>query len=324
MNNKTKFDRKGENNITMTGQIIASGTYIPEQVISNDDLAKFVDTSDSWIVERTGISNRHCTSEKENVTSMAIKAARKALDKSGIAADEIDLIIVATSSTEQIYPAAACQVQDALAAGNAVCFDLNAACSGFVFAYNTALSYLMTGMARYALIIGAEQMTRLLDFTDRSTCILFGDGAGAVLIKAKEGKMVLPKMHSNGSKGEALTCQVNGKIGMNGQEVFCFAVRQVPRVIEELLLDADLKKEEIDYYLVHQANVRIIEAIAKKLGVSLEKFPMNLKEYGNTSSASIPILLDECFQNGMIKRGMRLVIAGFGAGLSWGATLIEY
>ena len=223
-----------------------------------------------------------------------------------------------------ILPCAACEVQKEIGAVNAVCFDLNAACSGFLFAYNTAQAYIASGIYRTGIVIGAECLSNLIDWKDRGTCILFGDGAGAVVVKAKEGTQPSIITHSDGEKGKALTCEQNDFIHMDGQEVFKFAVKQVPKCICELLEANGLKKEEIHYFILHQANRRIVEAVAKRLKIEIEKFPMNLQEYGNTSSASIPILLDEMNQKGLLRKGMKIVIAGFGAGLSWGASLIEW
>lgn len=307
----------------MTGKIIASGSFIPPKIMTNDMIAEFVDTSDAWIKERTGISSRHIAEDDISVSHMAIMAAKDAMEQSVITPDKVGLIIVATSSTDEVYPAVSCKVQQAIGAVNAACFDLNAACSGFVFAYNTAISLLNSGCSSYALVIGAEKMSRLMDFSDRSTCILFGDGAGAVLIEAIDGVHKFC-IHSDGAKSEALTCKTNGFIQMDGHEVFCFAVRMVPKVIMELLEREQVAIDEIDYFVIHQANMRIVQAIAKRLNISIEKFPENLSKYGNTSAASIPVLLDECLRKGMIKKGNKIVIAGFGAGLSWGATMIEF
>lgn len=207
---------------------------------------------------------------------------------------------------------------------NAVCFDLNAACTGFMVAYNTAQVYIEAGLYKNILIIGAESLSTIIDPTDRGTCILFGDGAGAAVVQAKEGKMIPPIMHSDGVKGEVLYCETGGFLKMDGQEVFKFAVKRVPECINDLLAANDLTIDDIDYFVLHQANKRIIEAAAKRLRAPIEKFPMNMEEYGNTSSASIPILLDEMKQKGMLKAGQKIVMAGFGAGLSWGASLLEW
>ena len=307
----------------MIGKICGTGAYVPPNVMDNNDLSKLVETSDEWIRERIGIVRRHIA-DGENTVSMAVKSAESALKNANISAEEIDFIIVSTISSNVILPCAACEVQKEIGAVNAVCFDLNAACSGFLFAYNTAQAYIASGIYRTGIVIGAECLSNLIDWKDRGTCILFGDGAGAVVVKAKEGTQPSIITHSDGEKGKALTCEQNDFIHMDGQEVFKFAVKQVPKCICELLEANGLKKEEIHYFILHQANRRIVEAVAKRLKIEIEKFPMNLQEYGNTSSASIPILLDEMNQKGLLRKGMKIVIAGFGAGLSWGASLIEW
>ena len=307
----------------MIGKICGTGAYVPPNVMDNNDLSKLVETSDEWIRERTGIVRRHIA-DGENTVSMVVKSAESALKNANISAEEIDFIIVSTISSNVILPCAACEVQKEIGAVNAVCFDLNAACSGFLFAYNTAQAYIASGIYRTGIVIGAECLSNLIDWKDRGTCILFGDGAGAVVVKAKEGTQPSIITHSDGEKGKALTCEQNDFIHMDGQEVFKFAVKQVPKCICELLEANGLKKEEIHYFILHQANRRIVEAVAKRLKIEIEKFPMNLQEYGNTSSASIPILLDEMNQKGLLRKGMKIVIAGFGAGLSWGASLIEW
>lgn len=317
----------------MKGKIIGTGSYVPKKIVDNNDLAKIVDTNDEWIRERTGVIRRHII-EDETTVSMAASAASRALESSNTSAEEIDLIIVSTISPNVFLPCVACEVQKIIGAVNATCFDLNAACTGFVFGYNTALAYLESGMYKKALVIGSEGLSKLTDWTDRGTCILFGDGAGAVVVEACEGNAYMGITHSDGNKSDALTCKSkyftiegddeNGLMKMDGREVFNFAVRKVPEVIKETLDRNNLAIDEIDYFVLHQANKRIVDSVAKRLGQGIEKFPMNMMEYGNTSSASIPILLDEINQKGMLKQGMKIVIAGFGAGLSWGATVIEW
>lgn len=326
----------------MIGKICGTGSYVPSYVMSNDEISTLVDTSDEWIRERTGIRNRHLAGE-ETTSYMAAQAAMKAIQNSEIAADEIDLILVATSSSETVYPCAACEVQRQIGAVNAVAYDLNAACTGFILALNTAQAYIQAGIAKTALVIGAESMSRMVDWTDRGTCILFGDGAGAVVLKAtEESRVCYMAAHSDGSKGKALegkNHQRNNPLAkeknegsgietsglqMDGQAVFKFAVRKVPELIEELLKEAGMKSEEVDYFILHQANRRIIEAVARRLKLDLEQFPMNLAEYANTSAASIPILLDEMNQQKRLKDGQKLVLAGFGAGLTWAGCLMEW
>lgn len=322
----------------MIGVIKGTGACLPEKVLDNNTLSQWMDTNDQWIQERTGIKTRHVV-EHETTVSMAADAAAHALENAGISAEEIDLILVSTISSNVILPSTACEVQRSIGAVNAVCFDLNAACTGFLFALNTAQAYFHAGLIKKALIIGAESLSNLMDWGDRSTAILFGDGAGAAVLTAEEGEFPSMVMHSDGSKGDVLTCNnrflkdglaLSGihsedlYIRMNGQEVFKFAVRKVPECIEELLVQCRRKPEDVDYFILHQANERIVESIAKRLKVDISRFPMNLMDYGNTSSASIPILLDQVNRRGMLKKGMKLVLAGFGAGLSWGATYLEW
>ncbi len=312
----------------MFGRICGTGSCAPITVRTNDDLAKLVDTSDEWIRERTGIRSRHIVKE-ETTVSMAAEAAKKAMENGNVLPEEIDMILVATFSSNTLLPSTACEVQKEIGASNAVCFDLNAACTGFLFAYNTAQTYIATGLCKTVLVIGAESLSNVVDWTDRGTCILFGDGAGAAVLRAEEGELLPMKAYSNGAGGDVLTCEGIGSakkdyVHMDGRKVFEFAVRKVPEVIKELLEDAGVAKEDISLFVLHQANERIVEAVAKRLGENIEKFPMNIAEYGNTSAASIPLLLDELNRSGKIKKGDYLVLAGFGAGLSWGATLVKW
>ena len=326
----------------MSGIICGTGSYVPPYSMDNNDIAKLVETSDEWIRERTGVVRRHIIQE-ETTVSMAARAGQSALENAGVRPEEVDLILVSTISSNVILPCAACEVQRELGAVNATCFDLNAACTGFLLGYNTVAAYLAAGVYQTALVIGSESLSNLTNWKDRSTCILFGDGAGAAVIRRGEGRHYLPVTHSNGAKGGALTCKSrhdhNGLtrhqevetladpeyfMQMDGQAVFKFAVRSVPQAVEEVLEANQVKKEEISCYILHQANRRIVEAVAKRLGEPLEKFPMNLQEYGNTSSASIPILLDEQNRSGKLKKGDRIVLAGFGAGLSWGASILDW
>lgn len=310
----------------MIGKIIGTGSYIPDTVWDNHKIAELVETSDEWIRERTGIVRRHIAKQEDTV-SMSVKAAERALEDAINqgklqSAEEIDAIFVCSVSPDLLLPAVACEVQRAIGATNAFAYDMNAACTGFVFAYNTAVSYMNMGLIRYALIVGCEQLSEIVDWSDRGSCILFGDGAGAAVISASEGECQMV-MHSDGKGGEALWCTRNGKLRMDGRRVFQFAVRAVPECVEELLEKMKLKKEEIDFFLFHQANARILESVAKRLGIEHEKMPVNIAEYGNTSSASIPILLDEWNRKGYLCEGQRLILAGFGAGLSWGAAYAE-
>ena len=308
-----------------------------------------VETSDEWIRERTGIGERH-VSVGETVVTLASEAARKALEQAGKRAEEIDLILVATCSPEQYLPCCACQVQAAVGAVNALAFDVNAACSGFLFALNTADAYLRTGLAENALVIGSEVLSKLVDWTDRGSCILFGDGAGAVVVERCEASpgILGRALHSDGTGGGVLQCgarelttpyarasaaktdqkqQTDDRehyIQMDGQEVYRFATRRVPQCIEEALADAGLAVPDIDMFVLHQANARIIDAVAKRLHADREKFPTNLERVGNLSSASIPVLLDELHKQGKLHRGDRIVLAGFGAGLTIGACVMTW
>lgn len=315
----------------MIGRICGTGSYIPSHRMDNVELSSLVDTSDEWIWERTGIQSRHLA-KQETVSFMAAKAAEEALADSGLKAEEIDLILVATSSSETVFPNTSCKVQKAIGAVHAWGYDLNAACSGFILALNTAQSYIRSGLVKTALVIGAEKMSRIVDWKDRRTCILFGDGAGAVVLRGEESEsaeaVYAAMAHSAGDKGEALTLQYGTEetpvIRMDGQAVFKFAVRKVPEIIEEMLKKADVSREDVDYFVLHQANRRIIEAAAKRVGVEIEKFPMNLGEYANTSAASVPILLNEMNRDGKLKRGQKIILAGFGAGLTWAGCLMEW
>lgn len=318
----------------MAAKICATGSCLPRYQMPNEEWTGYVETSDSWIRERTGIESRHIAKE-ESCVSLAAGAAKRALESANVTADAIDLLLVSTISSEYVMPCAACEVQAAIGADKAVCFDLNAACSGFILAYNTAVSGIEAGLYQTALVIGSECMSHLISWKDRSTCILFGDGAGAVLLKASERRSYLPVAHSDGRQKAALTMKSRHDGGrdflaaeydlqMDGQAVFKFAVRKVPEVIREVLEKNHLRMEDIRYFLLHQANRRIIEAAARHLGIAVEKFPMNVAHCGNTSSASIPILLDELNHEGKLQKGDRLVLAGFGAGLTWGATVVEW
>lgn len=313
------------------------GSALPAKQVKNSDLAAIVDTSDEWIRERTGIESRY-VSTGESVADLATDAARKAITDAGVQAENIDLILVASCSAEMALPCTACQIQGRIGAVNAAAFDLNAACSGFLFALNTAYVYLKGGIYKNALIIGAEVLSKIVDWSDRSTCVLFGDGAGAVYVEADDTKDTpyFFVQKSDGAKGMVLACgqRHNGNaffegealsnyVSMDGREVFRFATRQIPLVIEDVLDQAALLPDDIDYFVLHQANLRIIESIAKRLKADPEKFPTNVERVGNTSSASIPILLEEMKQAGKLKKGTKLVLSGFGAGLTYGACLLE-
>ena len=294
-------------------RIIGTGSYVPPDILTNDNLSEMVDTSDEWIRTRTGICNRHIAKDMDNA-DMAYNAARNAVEDARIEASKIGLIIVATSTPDYAFPNQASLVQAKLKAVNAMCFDVSAACSGFITALDIAASMLKAGSYKYALVIGSEKMSEIVNWKDRSVCVLFGDGAGAVVLKAVDNNT------------EDVTGALVGHIfiHMDGQEVFKFAVKSVPTAIETLLHNNNMDINEVDKFILHQANVRIIESVAKRLKADKDKFPVNLNEYGNTSSASIPILLDELNRNGSLKQGEKLVLAGFGAGLSWGSILLVW
>lgn len=306
----------------MCTRIIGTGSYIPKKVITNDDLSLTLDTSDAWISTRTGIHNRHIA---EGMTSsdMAYMAARRAVDDSGLNPADIDVIIVATSSPDYAFPSTAALVQAKLEAVNAACFDISAACTGFIYAYSIAQGYIAGGMYKNILIIGTEVMSEHVDWKDRSVCVLFGDGAGAAMLTADKDNLSNVMIHSDGSRGNVLTCGKDN-ISMDGQEVFKFAVKTVPMSIQDILNKEHIRADDVGMYILHQANQRIIQAVSKRLGISMEKFPMNMQEYGNTSAASIPILLDELNRNNRLVRDELIVMSGFGAGLSWGSIVLNW
>ncbi len=322
----------------MRAKIIGTGSCLPTKVATNDDLSALMDTSDEWIQSRTGIRERRLvSSESETTLSMAVQAGKAALADSGMPPEEIDLIIVATVSSDFITPSTACMVQKELDAVCAAAFDLNAACSGFLFALNTADAYFQSGIYQTALIIGVETLSKIIDWADRSTCVLFGDGAGAAVLRASRQGIIASLQGSNGAGGHVLMCKNRSNnnpyistdasldyLYMDGQEVFKFAVKKETECIHALLTQAGLMPEDIDWYLLHQANQRIIASIARKLKLSLDKFPSNVDHCGNTSAASIPILLDEVRRAGKLKEGDLLLLSGFGAGLTWGAALLQW
>lgn len=320
----------------MTTKIIGIGSYVPDTVVTNQDLMKFLDTDDAWIRERTGICERR-VSKDMGTCGLAIEAAKRAIDDAGIDPKEIDLIVLATSSGDRAFPAGAMDVQAAIGAVNAVGFDITAACSGFIFGLHIAHSFFASGIYKTALIIGAETLSKVVDWTDRGTCILFGDGAGAAVVRASETGIIRTLMGSDGTKGWTLECQARnlgnclngikpelGFMKMDGKEVFKFAVRKVPEIVAQILEDAQMDPEEIKYFVLHQANFRILEAASRRLKVPMDRIPVNIDRYGNTSAASVPILLDELKRDGKLERGDKLVLAGFGSGMTWGATLLEW
>ena len=326
--------------------IIGWGCYLPERILTNDDLARVVDTSHEWIYTRTGIRQRHIAGPRETTSSMAFEAAVRALTVGGVPAHQIDLIIVATATPDAMFPATACLVQDRLGARNAGAFDLSAACSGFVYALNMAAQAIATGSIQHALVIGAEMLSRVLDWRDRGTCILFGDGAGAVLLQGSDvpGGLLASELRSDGSGGDLLQLpavyknpmpflgaeyftqqnQKHNMINMNGRQVFRFATKVVASSIQEVLEQAKLTMADVDLIIPHQANTRIIETAAKKLKISPDKFFTNLDRLGNTSAASIPIALCEAAEQGLLKPDHNIVFVGFGGGLTWATAVVKW
>lgn len=321
-------------------KIIGTGSALPKKSITNFDLEKVIETSDEWIQSRTGIAARHIVDE-ETTTSLSIAAAKSALEAAGETGEDLDMIIAATLSPENIIPMLSCEVQAALGATKAIAFDLNAACSGFLFSLSIVHAYMQCGMIKKALVIGAENLSKMMNWEDRGTCVLFGDGAGAVVVTAEEGHVLGLVQGSDGASGMALTIKNRpvanpfltvqnpvenplGYIEMDGQAVYKFAVKTVPQAIMEALEQANLTPDDIDTFVLHQANIRIIESVAKRLKQPMEKFPTNLQECGNISAGSIPVLLDRVVREGKIKKGDTIVLSGFGAGLTWGALVMKW
>ncbi len=318
--------------------VIGWGVEIPERVMTNHEIEKLVETSDEWIRERTGIAERRIADDRDTTVTLGVRAARKALNHANINPSEIDLIVVATSSPTNLFPATACLIQDRLGAEHAGAFDILAACTGFIYALGLASAQIRAGMIETALIIGTETLSRIVDWTDRGTCILFADGAGAFVLRGSEvpGGIQEVALHSDGSGGELLCApsgvrptwngspQPNVITQMNGREVFRFASRVMVTATQEVVQRANLRMEDIDVVVPHQANLRIIQAAARGLHMPMEKFVVNIERYGNTSTASIPIAIAEAVEGGQIKPNDRIVLVGFGGGLTWGAVLMEW
>lgn len=321
--------------------IIGTGSKVPERIISNYDLEKSVDTSNEWIIKRTGISERRILDDKQEAYMLGVDAAKNALESAKLSAQEIDLIVVATDTPDYMTPSTACLIQGAIGASNAIAFDLNAACSGFIFAITVAQKFILSGTHKNALVIGCEGLSRIVDWQDRNTCILFGDGAGAaVLSEVPEGFGILnTHLGSDGENGKFITIpnlylneeekakRVNGKynsLWMDGQEVFKFAVKAMSSATKKVIEDVNMTIEDIQFIFPHQANTRIIDGAIKKLGVPDNKLHYIIHKYGNISSASIPVSLDEAYREGKLKNGDNLVLVGFGGGLTWGSTLLKW
>ncbi len=318
----------------MYSTIIGTGSHLPERILTNFDLEKMVDTSDEWIFTRSGISERRIAAEGELTSDLAAQACRKAMAAAGVGPDDIDLIIVATTTPDQIFPSTACILQDKLGIRQGAAFDVQAVCAGFIYAMTTADMYIRCGQARTALVVGAEVMSRLLDWEDRTTCVLFGDGAGAVVLQASETPGILAaKLHADGGQRSMLearahigkgTVQGDPFIKMDGQGVFKFAVRVLSDVVEEVLEETGLPASTIDWLVPHQANIRIMEATAKRLGMSMESVVTTVSRHGNTSAASIPLALDTAVRDGRIQAGQHIMLEGVGGGFTWGAVLIRW
>lgn len=312
----------------MKAKIIGTGSFLPEKRLSNYELSTMVDTNDEWIVTRTGIRERRIADEV-CVSDMALEAGLRAIDNAAVSPESLEMIIVATSTQDYYFPNCASRVQEKLGAQNAACVDISAACSGFIAALSMAQAYVEAGIYRRILVIGSEKMSDLVDWHDRSVCVLFGDGAGACVVSESDSEndlsgIVSSDIHNDGKSGKVLTASTSSFINMNGQEVFKFAVKKVPETIRYLLEKSETDINDIKYFILHQANVRIIESVAKRLESNMEKFPRNIENYGNTSSASIPILLDELNRQNKLCHGDLLILAGFGAGLSWGSILVRW
>jgi 3-oxoacyl-[acyl-carrier-protein] synthase-3 len=323
---------------TTYARIAGTGSYLPEKVLTNDDLMKFVDTSDEWIVSRTGIRERHVVAEGQTTGDLAYEAALRAMEAAGITASEIDLIVLGTTTPDLIFPSTACLLQHRLGANGCPAFDVNAACSGFVYALAVADKFIRSGAAKNALVVGAETLTRMLDWTDRGTCVLFGDGAGAVVLKADtETGILSTHLHADGGKKELLWNPVGVSVGfkpgehnagvkvlMTGNEVFKHAVKALDSVVEETLEANGLDRSQIDWLIPHQANLRIIEATAKRLDMPMDRVIVTVDRHGNTSSGSVPLALDEAVRSGKVQRGQLVLLEAFGGGFTWGSALLRY
>ncbi len=318
----------------MYSRIAGTGSYLPAKVLTNHDLAKMVDTSDEWIVARTGIRERHVAAENEVASDLSLAAAQRAIANSDLAPADIDLIIVATTTPDMVFPSTACILQSKLGIAGCPAFDVQAVCSGFVYAITIANMFIVSGQAKNALIVGAEVYSRILDWTDRTTCVLFGDGAGAVVLSASpEPGVLATKLHADGAYADKLSVPgwvCGGKtigsplVQMDGGSVFKFAVRVFDEVAREVLEAANMSVSDVDWFIPHQANIRIMEATARKLKLPLKRLISTVERHGNTSAASIPLALDESVSAGRIKRGDNLLLEGVGGGFTWGGVLVRY
>jgi 3-oxoacyl-[acyl-carrier-protein] synthase-3 len=318
--------------------ITGVGSYLPQRVLSNHDLAQLVDTSDEWIVARTGIRERHIAAEGEMTSDLATAAARAALQHAGLAATDVDLIVLATSTPDQTFPATAATVQSRLGITSGAAFDLQAVCSGFIYGLTTVDCFLKTGQAKRALVIGAETFSRILDWKDRSTCVLFGDGAGAMVVETAQGKgttddrgILASRIHSDGRFRDKLyvdggpsSTQTVGHLRMEGREVFRHAIGNISEVMLQTMTEQGISAGDVDWFVPHQANRRILEGTARKLGLREERIIMTIDKHGNTSAASVPLAFDVAVRDGRIKRGDLVLMEAMGGGFTWGATLVRY
>ena len=318
--------------------VLGTGSYLPQRRLTNAELAEMVDTSDEWIVQRTGIRARHIAAEGEFTSDLAVKAATRALEAAGLTAQDIDLIILATATPDNTFPTSAVTVQQKLGLTSGFAFDVHAVCSGFVYAISTADAYLRCGMAKRALVIGAETFSRILDWTDRTTCVLFGDGAGAMVLEAVEGEgttadrgILTSHLRSDGNHRDKLyvdggpsSTQTVGHLRMQGKEVFRHAVSMITDVVEDAFSATGTDADALDWFIPHQANRRIIDASAKKLGIDPAKVVITLDDQGNTSAASIPLAVDAAVRDGRIKRGDLIMLEAMGGGFTWGASLLRW
>ncbi len=318
-------------------RIVGTGSYLPDNIVTNADLEKVVDTTDEWIRERTGIRQRHVAKEGQTTSDLAVEAAKRAMEAAGVQASDIDLLIVGTTTPDIIFPSTACLVQHRIGANGCAAFDVNAACSGFIFALSTADKFVRSGASKCALVIGAETLTRMLDWSDRGTCVLFGDGAGAVVLKpSSEPGILSTHLHADGAHKELLFNPVGVSAGfkldeknagvrvmMTGNEVFKVAVKTLDAVVEETLAANQLEKSAIDWLVPHQANLRIITATAKRLDMLMDRVVVTVDQHGNTSSASVPLALDHAVRSGKIQPGQLVLMEAFGGGFTWGSALVR-
>ena len=307
-------------------RIAGTGSYLPSRVLTNTDLERMVDTTDDWIVARTGIRERHIAAEGELTSDLAFQASLKAIEAAGVKVSDIDLILVATTTADKIFPSAACILQSKLGAGGCAAFDIQAVCSGFVYALATADQFIKNGAAKCALVVGAEVFSRITDWTDRSNCILWGDGAGAVIVKAdSQPGVISTHLHADGQFDKMLHVRRETEtIVMEGNAVFKMAVNTLEQIVDETLESSGLQKSDIDWLVPHQANIRIIQATAKKLGMGMDRVVVTVDRHGNTSAASIPLAFDEAVRDGRIKRGETVLMEAFGGGFTWGSVLLKY